>query len=70
MQENNKEADYAILRRFITRLSIYSDLDFVVSSQEEIRSTVSTLETLKAINIVEDPIGQRYILLKGDLANG
>ncbi len=70
MQEKNKLPNYSTLRRFLSRLSIYSDLDFVVSSQEEIRSVVHLLEDLKAIVIVSDPAGQRYILLKGELLNG
>jgi hypothetical protein len=68
--ENNEQADYSVLRRLITRLSIYPDYDFVVSSQEDVLLIIKRLERLKAVHIVADPLGQRIILLKGEITNG
>ncbi len=68
--ENNEQADYSVLRRLITRLSIYPDYDFVVSSQEDVQLIINRLEKLKAIHIAADPLGQRIILFKGEITNG
>jgi hypothetical protein len=69
IEETGNRQDYSVLRRFITRLSLFPELDFVVSSEKEIDLTVKILESLKAIVLVTDRLGRKYILLKGEIAN-
>jgi len=67
--ESGSKLDYSILRRFLTRLSLYSSLDFVVSSDKEIRAVISRLEDLNALTLIADRYGQKYIFLRGEMMN-
>jgi hypothetical protein len=67
--EKGSELDYSILRRFLTRLSLCSSLDFVVSSDKDIRTLVSILEDLNAIFLMVDRSGQKHIFLRGEIMN-
>jgi hypothetical protein len=69
VNESGSQMDYSLLRRFITRLSLFSFLDFVVSSDKEIENLVYKLESLRAVVFVADRYGQKYIFLKGEIMN-
>lgn len=67
LEEGGFRPDYSSLRRFLTRLSLYSSLGFVISDDYDVKMLVKNLESLRTIVLVSGSSGEKYILLKKEL---
>ena len=70
LNKKGHEQNYSTLRRFITRLSLFSSYDFVVSEEREITKLINTLQSINVIKLITVDEKQKYILLRREILNG